>query len=90
MALCIIKYADGSPARKKSLNVPLSGFYIAGPDQVFYEAKAVIDGSTVVVSAEEVEKPLSVRYGWANNPSCNLYNTAGLPASPFRTDRWPL
>lgn len=66
----------------------LEGFYLAGADHVFHKAKAVIDGGTVVVSCPEVEFPTSVRYGWANNPVCNLYNGAGLPASPFRTDSW--
>jgi sialate O-acetylesterase len=42
----------------------------------------------VVVSCPEVEFPIAVRYGWANNPICNLYNSVGLPASPFRTDNW--
>lgn len=66
----------------------LKGFYIAGPDHVFYPAKAEIKGSTVTVSSDKVSCPTSVRYGWANNPVCNLYNGAGLPAVPFRTDMW--
>ena len=66
----------------------LEGFYLAGADHRFHKAKAVIDGETVIVSCPEVEFPTSVRYGWANNPVCNLYNAAGLPASPFRTDSW--
>ena len=66
----------------------LEGFYLADADHVFHKAKAIIDGGTVVVSCPEVEFPTSVRYGWANNPVCNLYNGAGLPASPFRTDSW--
>ena len=66
----------------------LEGFYLAGADHVFHKAKAAIDGDTVVVSCPEVELPTSVRYGWANNPVCNLYNAAGLPTSPFRTDSW--
>ena len=66
----------------------LEGFYLSGADHVFHKAKAVIEGDTVVVSSPEVEFPTSVRYGWANNPVCNLYNSAGLPASPFRTDSW--
>ncbi len=70
-------------------NEGLSGFAIAGEDKVFHWAKAVIEGETVVVSSEEVTKPVSVRYAWASNPNCNLYNNAGLPASPFRTDSWP-
>lgn len=67
----------------------LKGFSIAGPDRKFYWANAVIDGNTVVVNSPEVPFPLAVRYAWANNPDCNLYNGAGLPASPFRTDDWP-
>ncbi|MBR1927308.1 MAG: 9-O-acetylesterase [Bacteroidales bacterium] len=66
----------------------LEGFYLAGADHKFHKATAVIEGDTVVVSSPEVEFPSSVRYGWANNPVCNLYNGAGLPASPFRTDSW--
>lgn len=66
----------------------LRGFYIAGADRVFHPAEAVIEGDTVVVCSEEVAFPVAVRYGWANNPVCNLYNGAGLPASPFRTDCW--
>jgi sialate O-acetylesterase len=46
----------------------------------------VIEGDTVVVSAEEVRQPVAVRYGWANVPEGNLFNAAELPASPFRTD----
>jgi sialate O-acetylesterase len=72
----------------------LKGFAIAGEDEVpvnsggkkFYWANAVIEGDTIVVSSENVGKPIAVRYAWADNPECNLYNKAGLPASPFRTD----
>ena len=66
----------------------LEGFYVAGPDHVFHKAEACIEGDTVVVSSENVPFPVAVRYAWANNPVCNLYNGAGLPASPFRTDAW--
>jgi len=64
----------------------LKGFAIAGADGEFHHAKAEIDGHTVVVSASEVRDPVAVRYGWANNPVCTLYNREGLPATPFRTD----
>lgn len=67
----------------------LQGFTIAGADKKFIWADAVIEGETVVVSAPQVEMPVAVRYAWANNPLCNLYNGAHLPASPFRTDDWP-
>ncbi|NOZ20357.1 MAG: sialate O-acetylesterase [Planctomycetes bacterium] len=67
----------------------LKGFTIAGKDKVFHNASAEIKGDKVVVSCPEVQKPAAVRYGWANYPIVNLYNTEGLPASPFRTDNWP-
>jgi len=64
----------------------LKGFTIAGADKTFHPAAAKIVGGTVVVSAPEVSSPVAVRYGWANVPEGNLFNRAGLPASPFRTD----
>ena len=68
---------------------PLKGFAIAGKDQRFVWADARIEGDTVVVSSDKVTEPIAVRYAWADNPVCSLYNKAGLPASPFRTDMWP-
>ena len=50
----------------------------------------VIDGEAVVVSSPEVTQPVAVRYAWADNPEATLRNGAGLPASPFRTDDWPM
>ena len=67
----------------------LQGFAIAGEDKKFVWAKTVIDGETVIVSSPKVKQPVAVRYAWAANPVCNLYNSAELPASPFRTDNWP-
>jgi len=64
---------------------PLRGFEIAGPDRKFVVAEARVDGETLVVSAPSVSAPLLVRYAWADNPSANLVNSAGLPASPFRS-----
>jgi sialate O-acetylesterase len=65
---------------------PLKGFAIAGADKRFFRGEATIEGDAVVVWSSEVAQPVAVRYAWANNPICNLYNQAGLPASPFRTD----
>lgn len=65
------------------------GFMIAGEDKKFVWAKAEIQGKKVVVWSDEVPNPHSVRYGWQANPAVSLYNGAGLPASPFRTDTWP-
>jgi sialate O-acetylesterase len=66
----------------------LKGFAIAGADKKWHAAEAKIDGERVVVSSPEVKQPVAVRYDWASNPDGNLYNGAGLPASPFRTDDW--
>ncbi|TKJ34162.1 MAG: sialate O-acetylesterase [Planctomycetes bacterium B3_Pla] len=68
---------------------PLKGFAIAGANRKFVWADAEIDGETVVVGSDGVSRPVAVRYAWADNPVCNLYNKDGLPASPFRTDDWP-
>jgi sialate O-acetylesterase len=68
---------------------PLKGFAIAGKDKEFFWADAkIIDCNTVSVTCNKVTDPIAVRYGWADNPICNLYNEEGLPASPFRTDDW--
>ncbi len=67
----------------------LTGFAIAGADRKFVWANAVIDGSAVLLSSPQVPAPVAVRYGWADNPVCNLYNKENLPAVPFRTDDWP-
>ncbi len=67
----------------------IKGFEIAGSDQRFVYAKAWIEGEEVVVSANEVSKPVAVRFAWADNPEdANLYNQEGFPAIPFRTDNW--
>lgn len=64
----------------------IKGFTVSGEDKRFHPAQARIVGDTVVVSSPEVAKPSAVRYGWANVPEGNLFNQAGLPASPFRMD----
>jgi sialate O-acetylesterase len=66
----------------------LKGFAIAGHDRKFYWAKAIIQGNDVVVYSDKVAEPVAVRYAWADNPECNLVNSEGLPAIPFRTDEW--
>jgi sialate O-acetylesterase len=80
--------APWSPAGVPTAPSELTGFAIAGADQQWSWAKARIDGKDVIVSSDEVGSPVAVRYGWANNPPCDLYNNEGLPASPFRTDDW--
>lgn len=65
---------------------PLTGFFVAGKDELFYSANAEIVGNTVVLSSSDVSKPIAVRYGFDKFFRVNLYNGDGLPASPFRTD----
>jgi len=83
-----IHFLNTNEGLKTTNNEPVKGFTIAGADHKFYWADAVIDGNTIVVSSPHVDFPLAVRYAWADNPICNLYNGANLPASPFRTDDW--
>lgn len=66
----------------------LKGFAIAGDDRIFYWAEATIIDNKIIVANRMVKRPVSVRYAWSSNPECNLVNSAGLPASPFRTDSW--
>ena len=78
--------ADGGLMAKDGEPV---GFAIAGEDRKFVWADAVvIDGSDIVVSSSQIANPVAVRYAWDIFPKCNIYNNAGLPASPFRTDDW--
>ena len=67
----------------------VKGFAIAGDDYKFVKANAKIDGNQVIVWSEKVKNPVAVRYAWADNPVCNLYNSEMLPAVPFRTDNKP-
>jgi sialate O-acetylesterase len=67
---------------------PVQSLEIAGADRVFRVASGRIERDTLVVSAPEVKQPVAARYAWRNAPEANLYNGAGLPAVPFRTDDW--
>ena len=80
---------DHTAGRLRSVGGPLTHFTIAGEDGAFVPATAVIEGETVVVSSPEVASPVAVRFGWESTAEPNLFNEAGLPASPFRTDDWP-
>ncbi|ANH82213.1 sialate O-acetylesterase [Niabella ginsenosidivorans] len=79
-------FADGGLILKDGA---AAEFMIAGKDQQFVPANARIEGNTVVVWSEAVQQPVAVRYGWKHFPHALLYNEAGLPASPYRTDDWP-
>lgn len=80
------KHVDGGLTTKGGDAV--KGFQIAGQDHVWHWADAKIDGTSVLVRSDAVQHPAAVRYAWANNPVCNLYNKDNLPAVPFRTDDW--
>ncbi len=71
-------------------NDTATGFAIAGPDKKFYWAEASIRADQVLVYSPQVKNAKAVRYGWGENPVVSLYNGAGWPASPFRTDDWPV
>jgi sialate O-acetylesterase len=70
----------------------LDAFALAGKDQVWHWADAKIEKDSIVLSSSKVKAPVAARYAWAMNPSKRnlLYNKEGFPASPFRTDDWPL
>jgi sialate O-acetylesterase len=68
----------------------LKGFAIAGEDRKWHFAEArIAEPDQVEVSSNDVTEPVAVRYAWADNPVCNLYNKSLLPVTPFRTDDWP-
>jgi sialate O-acetylesterase len=70
-------------------NGELKGFEVAGADEQFYPANAMIESDHVTVYSDSVSKPVAVRFGWADDAGAdNLFNKEGFPASPFRTDTW--
>jgi len=83
-----LKFSNTNAGLKIEGSKQLKGFAIAGEDKKFVWGKAKIEGDEVVVWNAKIKNPVAVRYAWAANPVCNLYNGAGLPASPFRTDDW--
>ncbi|HFA51307.1 MAG TPA: 9-O-acetylesterase [Bacteroidetes bacterium] len=83
---------NGSPLFAKNKYGYLMGFTISGADKKFHWAKAEITGPyTVKIWSGKIKNPAAIRYAWADNPQpANLYNEAGFPAFPFRTDNWKL
>jgi len=80
-----------APLSRPSPGSELQGFAICGVDRQWKWAQARIEGGdSVVVWSEDVDLPRAVRYAWADNPTCNLFSKAGIPAMPFRTDDFPL
>ena len=85
----IVGRKEGRAPAVEQPGAALKRFAIAGEDRKWHWAEAAIDGDTVVVSSPAVPVPVAVRYAYSMNPDgANLYNRAGLPASPFRTDDW--
>jgi hypothetical protein len=86
-----IKFRDVGKSLKTSDGEPPNAFAVAGEDGKYFDAEAKIDGAAeVVVKSKDVSKPVSVRYAWAQAPGVNLFNEAGLPVPPFRTDKQPV
>lgn len=77
---------EGSEPLVQEADLP--GFIIAGADRRWHKAKARTEGDQVVVWSEDVPRPVAVRYGWADNPTCTLRTASGLHVAPFRTDYW--
>jgi sialate O-acetylesterase len=61
---------------------------VAGEDKVFHPARVAVSSSIMIASSPDVKQPVALRYAWKNAPNANLYNGAGLPAVPFRSDNW--
>lgn len=80
---------ETAPLVRNSPESELEGFVICGADKKWAWAEAKIDGDSVLVWSDQVPAPVAVRYAWADNPNGNLVNSAGLLASPFRTDDFP-
>lgn len=85
----IVEFENIGEGLTSTDGLPLEGFSIAGKNGVFYWADARIRGQSIIVRSKQVKRPVAVRYAWGGNPRCNLTNSSGIPASPFKTDDWP-
>jgi sialate O-acetylesterase len=87
---CMVSFGHVGGGLRTIDSNEVKGFALAGADRKWYWASAKIAGKDKVeVWSDQVPEPIAVRYGWADNPVCNLYSTAGLPVTPFRSDVWP-
>ncbi|MCI0332976.1 MAG: sialate O-acetylesterase [Planctomycetes bacterium] len=85
-----LKFKDTGGGLRPVDDKNVLGFAVAGEDRKWHSAEAKVTGpDTVELSSKDVPNPVAVRYAWADNPVCNLYNQVGLPVTPFRTDDWP-
>lgn len=86
----IVKFRDVNGKLVTKDGKPVEGFAIAGADRNWMPAQAeIISDNEVRVRSDQVGQPVAVRYAWADNPVCNLFDSTGLPVTPFRTDSWP-
>ncbi len=86
----VVKFKDVTGGLKPIDAKDVLGFTIAGEDKKFVKAEAtIVDKDHVAVRSDQVKNPVAVRYAWADNPVCNLYDSSLLPVTPFRTDEWP-
>jgi sialate O-acetylesterase len=85
-----IHLRDADKGLRTTDKKPPTAFLVAGEDRQFKPASARIDGTSVVVSSDEVPSPVAVRYAWEPAPAINLTGAGGLPVVPFRTDTWPV
>ena len=77
---------DGFSSDKAVSGKNVVGFELAGANGVFAPAVVKLSGNKAILSSADVPEPVAVRYGFRNVPLVNLFNGAGLPAEPFRTD----
>ena len=82
-----VRFAHASP-RLVARGDRVQSLELAGPDRIFFPAEGTIERDTLRVLSKAVADPVAVRYAWVNDPDANLYNEAGLPAEPFRSDDW--
>jgi sialate O-acetylesterase len=86
----LLKFKDVGGGLRTVDDAVAKGFSIAGDDKKWHWADAkIVKPDRIEVSSKEVKSPVAVRYAWADNPVCNVYNTTLLPLTPFRTDDWP-
>jgi sialate O-acetylesterase len=86
----VIKFKDVGDGLRTVDSGEVKGFAVAGDDRKWTWAEAKITApDQISVRSSSVSNPVAVRYAWADNPVCNVYNTVGLPLTPFRTDDWP-
>jgi sialate O-acetylesterase len=82
-----IRFSNSDSGLKTKNDEAIKSIAIAGKDKIFVWAQAKIEANELVVWSDKIDEPVAVRYGWADNPDCNLYNGSGLPAAPFRAQR---